>query len=297
MFGRSKGMPSAPFPMTQSRRTFLGVLGSAAAAGFARPTVGGSWRPAREPSSAKLDRIGIQLYSLRTLATTDLAGVFAALARIGYVEVETAGYYGHTAAEVRELLRQNHLAAPSAHIAIEAIERSPSTTFADAQTIGHQWIVVPSPPGRISSIDEWKSFADRLNAAGMATKSAGFRFAYHNHDTEFRPIDGRVPWDVLMAETDPSTVSAQLDLYHAVNGGADPLDLLSRYGSRVRMLHVKDMAARTRAMVDVGAGTIDFKTIFARASQIEHYFVENDTPADPLAFADHSYKYLSTMEF
>lgn len=283
--------------MTQSRRTFLAALGSAVGAVHARRAFAAAVSVRANDRRDKLSRIGIQLYSLRTLAATDLAGVLAALSRIGYAEVETAGYYGHRAAEIRDLLHQNRLAAPSAHIAIEAIENTPAQTFSDAHTIGHQWIVVPSPSGRMTTIDDWRAFGARLTRAGAACNDAGFRFAYHNHDTEFRPIDGVVPWDALMAATDPAQVEVEIDLYHAVNGGADPLDLLARYGPRVKMLHVKDMAAGTRAMVDVGAGTIDFAAIFAHAHGIEHYFVENDRPADPMAFARNSYEYLSKLEF
>jgi sugar phosphate isomerase/epimerase len=247
--------------------------------------------------SARLQRVGIQLYSVRDRASKDLAGTLEGLAKIGYAEVETAGYYGHAASEVRELLDRNHLKAPSAHIGIEAIEANGDKTFADAKVIGHEWLTVASPPGRIATIDEWKAFAARLNHAGTQAKSAGFRFAYHNHDAEFGAVEGVVPWDVLMHETDPSVVIAEIDLYHATNGGADPLDLLARYGDRIKMLHVKDMSATDGKMVDVGAGTIDFKTIFGRAKGIEHYFVENDTPADAMQFAANSYAYLSNLDF
>jgi sugar phosphate isomerase/epimerase len=287
--------------MPQNRRSFLTTVAAATAAVvLPRPMRAESGSPSSmeaRAASAKIQKIGIQVYSLRTRANLDLAGVLAALSKIGYAEVELAGYYGHPASEVRELLDQNHLAAPSGHIGIDFIEKAPDATFADARTVGHQWITVPSPSGRLTTIDNWKRFAGRLNGAATQAKAAGFRFAYHNHDAEFRKVDGVAPWEVLMGETDPSLVAAQIDLYHAVNGGADPLDLIARYGSRIKMLHVKDMSATDRKMVDVGAGTIDFKTIFARAKGIEHYFVENDNPVDALAFAVNSYKYLSNLEF
>ena len=279
--------------MAQTRRTFLRTLGATATAAYAGLGV----RADAMVPEAKLGRIGIQLYSLRKLAAGDLAGVLERLARIGYSEVEIAGSYGHSASEFRSLLARDKLTAPSAHIPVDAIEQHPDDIFADAKTMGHEWITVPSPSGAVRTIAEWKTFATRLNRAAALAKAAGFRFAYHNHDTEFKSIEGSVPWDVLMGQTDPSLVFAQIDLYHAVNGGADPLDLLRRYGPRIKMLHVKDMGAADRKMVDVGAGTIAFKSIFAHAKGIEHYFVENDEPSDPLAFAAHSYAYLSKLEF
>jgi sugar phosphate isomerase/epimerase len=107
-----------------------------------------------------------------------------------------------------------------------------------------------------------------------------------------------LPIDILMKETDPALVSYEMDIYWVVNGGAAPLALLARYPGRFKMLHVKDsMGPPDNKMADVGAGVIDFRKIFASAKGIEHYFVEHDQPADPLASAAASYKALSTMEF
>jgi sugar phosphate isomerase/epimerase len=283
--------------MAHDRRAFLKLLGLGSTALVGGTRVLEAALPLGRVPATRIQRLGIQLYSLRDRAATDLGGVLEALSKIGYSEVETAGYYGHPAAEVRELLDRNHLKAPSAHIGIEAIETKGDRTFADAKVIGHEWLTVASPPTPIRTIGEWEAFAARLNRAGTQAKAAGFRFAYHNHDAEFRVLDGVAPWDVLMRETDPNIVTAEIDLYHATVGGADPLDLLARYGSRIKMLHVKDMSPSSHKMVDVGAGTIHFKPIFAHAKGIEHYFVENDNPADSMQFAANSYSYLSTLEF
>jgi sugar phosphate isomerase/epimerase len=107
-----------------------------------------------------------------------------------------------------------------------------------------------------------------------------------------------LPIEILMKETDPSVVSFQMDIYWAVNGGADPVALLARYPDRFKMLHVKDSSGPPdNKMVDVGAGTIGFKKIFAAARGIEHYFVEHDSPVDAIASAAASYRYLSALEF
>ena len=154
------------------------------------------------------------------------------------------------------------------------------------------------PSGPKATVDDWKRIAARFNKAAADTKAAGFRFAFHNHDTEFRKIGDVVSYDILLNETDPALVSFEMDLYWVVFGGADPLEYLTRFPARFRMLHVKDSAGPPgRKMVDVGAGTIDFKTIFARAKGIEHYFVEHDEPADPFASAKASYEYLAKLEF
>jgi sugar phosphate isomerase/epimerase len=243
-------------------------------------------------------RLGIQLYTLRGMAAANLGGTLAQVAAIGYTEVELAGLYNHPASEVRGFLDQYGLTAPSAHIDIAQIEGAAAeATFRDGKTLGLEWITVPSlPRGRRDTVDDWKRVGQQFNAVAKEARAAGFRFAYHNHNTELKKVGTAVPLEILLAETDPGLVSFEMDIYWVVNGGADPLDLLARYPGRFKMLHLKDsMGAPEHKMADVGAGTIDFKTILAQAKGIEHYFVEHDNPTDPIASARASYDYLSKI--
>jgi sugar phosphate isomerase/epimerase len=280
----------------QTRRSFLGTA-AVAAVGLAcgRRSLGALDTAAGN----KISRIGIQLYTLRQAASADLAGTLARLAKIGYKELEFAGYYNHPATEVRALLDQNGLTAPSAHVGLNLIENAPEKTFADAKVVGHEWITVPSlPSGKRETVDDWKRLAAQFNAAATKAKHAGFRFAFHNHNDIIRKTGDVLPIDILMKETDPALVSYEMDIYWVVNGGADPLDLLARFPGRFKMFHVKDaMPGPEHRMADVGAGSIDFKTIFAQAKGIEHYFVEHDQPADPFVSAAASFGYLSKLEF
>jgi sugar phosphate isomerase/epimerase len=284
--------------MDQDRRTFIAALGVATVglAACRRPQAGVG---AATANRTKLSRIGIQLYTLRRQAATDLAGTLEQLAKIGYKEIEFAGYYNHPATEVRDLLKHNGLTAPSAHIAINLIETNAAKTFDDAKTIGHEWITVPSlPQGKHVTADDWKRVADQFNNAARQAKAAGFRFAFHNHNDIVKQTGDVLPIEILMKETDPALVSYEMDIYWVVNGGADPLAVLARYPGRFKMLHVKDSAGPPdNKMTEVGAGTIDFKTIFARAKGIEHYFVEHDEPVDAIASATASYRYLSALEY
>jgi hypothetical protein len=145
--------------MTTDRRSFLAALGGATL-GLA---YGARTLDALTPlvtRSAKLERIGIQLYTVRRLASADLAGTLAQLAKIGINDVELAGLYNHTAVEFRDLLKANGLGAPSAHIAIDQIENDPAKTFDDAHALGLQWITVPSlPRGSHVTSDDWKKVA------------------------------------------------------------------------------------------------------------------------------------------
>jgi len=284
--------------MHQDRRTFLATLG-AVALGASRPAALAALTQ-REHAEAKLSRIGIQLYTVRRAAATDLAGTLSRLATTGFKEVELAGYYNHTAAEFRDLLKQNGLAAPSGHIAIDLIENDPVKTFADAHTVGHQWITVPSlPRGKHETEDDWKRVAAQFNSAARKAKDAGFRFAFHNHNDIVRTQHGIPPVEILMRETDPALVSYEMDIYWAVSGGSDPVALLAKYPGRFKMFHVKDGKApyTDATQTDLGQGTIDFKPVFARAKGIEHYFMESDSAADPMQFAAAGYKYLANLEY
>lgn len=282
--------------MDHDRRGFLATLGIATIGlATSRPLLAGF----RVPNSAKLSRIGLELYTVRREAAADLAGTLARVAKIGFKEVEFAGYHNHPASEVRDLLKQNELTAPAAHIAITAIQSTPDKTFDEARTVGHEWIVVPSlPSGKRDTVDDWKRVADQFNAAATQVKAAGFRFGFHNHNDVFKKIGDVVPIDILMKETDPSLVFYEMDVYWVVNGGGDPVDLLTRYPGRFRLLHLKDsMGAPDHKMADVGSGTIDFKAILARAKGVEHYFVEHDNPPDAFADVAASYSYLSKLEY
>jgi sugar phosphate isomerase/epimerase len=284
--------------MAQTRRTFLATIGAAAltaACGKSGATPAVSAAPV---GRRKLKAIGIQLYTLRRPAATDLAGTLSQLAKIGYKEIEFAGFYNHPATEVRDILKANGLTAPSTHVGLNVIQDTPAKLFEESHVVGHEWITVPSLSGRRETVDDWKRTADQFNKAAAQVKAAGFRFAFHNHNAELKKIDGQTPLEILIGGTDPSLVSFEMDIYWVVNGGGDPVALLDKYPDRFRMLHVKDsMGPPDHKMADVGAGVIDFKTIFAHAKSAEHYFVEHDQPTDPIASAAASYKTLSTMEF
>lgn len=249
--------------------------------------------------ASRLKNIGIQLYSVRRSMERDFGGTLARLASIGYREVEFAGYFGRTPQEVRGSLARHRLAAPSSHVPIEIVRRDWARTLATANSIGHRYLVVPWLPEEDQrTLDDFKRVAAEFNRLGAEASRAGIRFAYHNHDFEFAPIDGHLPYDVLLAETDPASVALELDLMWITKGGQDPLDYFARYPGRFEMVHVKDSTgAPEYRQVDVGRGTIDFGRILARREQagIRHAFVEHDEPPAPLAFARASFDYLDRL--
>ena len=281
-----------------TRRNFLATLGVAALGIASRDALadGVLLAPKR-----KLKKVGLQLYTVRDLMKADLPGTLRKVARIGYKEVEFAGYFGRSPAQIRALLKQNGLTSPSSHIGLDILEKDSVSAFAEAKAIGHQWVTVPwIPEERRKTADDWNRIIDLLNKLGPQAKAAGLRLAYHNHDFEIRPVNGVRPLDMMLDRTDPSLVDFEMDLYWVVFGGGDPSDFFHRHPKRFAMVHVKDSAGPPdNKMVDVGKGTIDFPGIFAQSDKagIKHYFVEHDQPADPIATIRNSYQYLHALRY
>ena len=247
--------------------------------------------------SSRISPIGLQLYTVRDLMQRDFEGTIAAVAHVGYREVEFAGYFNHTPQQVREILRRHRLRAPSFHIEAGALGDGYDRILDSAKIIGHEYVTVAWTPEEVRrTLDDWRRIADRYNEGARQARAAGLRFAYHNHSYEFEPKDGQVPYDVLLERTDPDLVKLEMDLYWITNAGKDPLDYFARYPGRMELVHVKDMTA-DHQMVDVGAGTIDWRRIFAQRRQagIRHYFVEHDEPTDAMASITASYRYLSRL--
>ncbi len=247
---------------------------------------------------SRLSPLGVQLYTLRAEMRSSVEATLARVRDIGYREVEFWNYYNRTPRQIRDALRAAGLRAPSAHVGLDALEGDQAArTFEAARIIGHRYLVVAWMPAEWRrTLDDWRRVADRMNRVGEAARAAGLQYAYHNHDYEFRPLEGRVPFDLLCEATDPRLVRIELDLFWITHGGADPLAFMQRWPGRVPMIHVKDRTAEGR-MVDVGAGAMDWRAIFARRRQagIRHYFVEHDEPPDPFASVRASYEYLSRL--
>ncbi len=276
-----------------TRREFVQTLG-AVGVGLA---CSGALRTAH---GARLDKVGLQLYTVRDQMKADFEGTLAHVAEIGYKEVEFAGYFNHSPADVRAILDRHGLSAPSTHVG----DISPDAWKASldaAHAIGHEYIVVPwIPQEKRMTLDGWKQVAAEFNRAAQAAHDAGVQFAYHNHDFEFPKMEGQVPYDILLQTTDPKLVQLEIDLYWITKAGQDPLTYFARWPGRVPLVHVKDSAgAPEHKMVDVGQGKIDWKRIFAKQDQagIKHFFVEHDQPPQPFQDIAASYRYLKDLEF
>lgn len=280
------------------RRTFLKTLsaGALGAAGLACDARGATTRAA-----GTLDRIGVQLYTVRQAMGDDFEGTLRRVAAIGYAEVEFAGYFGRPPAAVRAVLDDVGLRAPSAHVSYEVLGDDWGPILETANVVGHDYLICPGLPRSVTeSIAGYQRVADVFNRAGERAREAGISFGYHNHAAEFALLEGQVPYDVLIAESDSQHVLLQMDLFWIIRGGRDPLEYFARYPGRFPSVHVKDMdGLPDGAMVDVGQGSIDFAAIFAEreSAGIRHFFVEHDRPAEQFESIRVSYEYLEGLRF
>lgn len=252
-------------------------------------------------SGERLERVGLQLYTVRDSLARDFEGTLARIAAIGYRDVEFAGYAGRRPEAVSAALERHGLRAPAAHLPLDLLRRQWSATVDAAHVIDHDFIVVPWLDEKDRrTIGDYERLADELNRLGDAARKADLRFAYHNHDFEFISLGGRIPYDVLLDRTDPEDVGFEMDLYWITKAGYDPLAYFDRYPGRFPTVHVKDSSgAPAHKITEVGRGTIDFKRIFARRKQagIQHAFVEHDNPTDAAASIKASYDHLSQLTF
>ena len=250
----------------------------------------------------RLSKIGLQLYTVRRELEKDFEGTLAKVAALGFSEVEFAGYFNHTPQQVKTALKKNNLAAPSVHVLTAGLRSNLQQTIDAATAIGHQYVVCAYLlPEERKSLDDYRRLVDLFNDAGGRLKKAGLQFCYHNHDFEFTPIDGTIPYDLMLAGTDQKTVRMEMDLYWITKAGQSPLKYFSTHPGRFPLVHVKDMdATPKRFFTEVGRGTINFKEIFADSDKagIKHYFVEQDeTPGSPFESIKLSIDYLKQLEF
>ena len=303
--GRPAGGGGAGRTGRMDRKQFLraaGVVwGAGLLAGSAREGAAVSGEPAADtPGDAPqplLDRIGLQLYTVRSLMAEDVAGSLDAVAAIGYDEVEFAGYFGHAPGEVRGWLDAAGLSSPAAHVGMEDLSGAGlDAAIETASTLGQRWLVLPYMSEDMRNADGYRALADLLNAAGETAAQANLRVAYHNHAFEFDTVDqdGTTGYSLLLEHLDPASTDLEIDFHWSAVGGADSTALLRDNPGRFSLCHVKDLTADGR-MADVGAGEIDWAGLFALSGTagLLHFFVEHDRPGEPLASIEASYRYLS----
>jgi sugar phosphate isomerase/epimerase len=243
-------------------------------------------------------KVGLQLYTLRNELPKDLEGTLKKVATIGYKEVELFGYadgkfFGKSPKEFKALLQSLGLSAPSGHYttgknnpsAKGTLTNNWTQTVADAAEVGQKYMICAFLfPEERGTIDDYKRNAELFNKSAEVCKQYGIQFGYHNHDFEFKEIDGQLPYELLLKNTDPELVKMELDLYWVSFAGKDPVKYFQEYPGRFPMWHVKDMEkVAERSFAEVGTGSINFQRIFdaAKTAGLVHFFVEQDVCKRP----------------
>ena len=242
---------------------------------------------------------GLQLYSIRHTCQADAGrnfpAVAAELARMGYQGLEFAGYHGWSAADLRRILDDNSLACCGAHVGIDSLlgdELQKSVEFHRA--LGNRLLIVPGLGEQYrDSIDAWKRTAEVFNDIAERLRLHDMYTGYHNHMTEFAPMDGEFPWEVFFSRTSDDVVM-QIDVGNAIAGGGDPLAMIERFPGRARTIHLKEFGGAPDAVI--GQGEVDWKKLLELAAQrggAEWYIVEHERePGRAMADVDKCLRYL-----
>lgn len=226
--------------------------------------------------------IGLQLYSVREDCAKDLPGVLKAVAKMGYVGVEFAGYHGHTPKDLKMMLDDLGLQCCGAHVGIQALQGDElAKSIAFHRTLGNRFLIVPGLPHGDKEL--WLSHAKALNEISEKLEPEGMYTGYHNHHTEFLPLaDGSLPWDVFFGNTRKEVIM-QFDVGNARHGGGDAAHFLRSYPGRARSVHVKEYSATDDTAL-IGEGDVNWPEIFELCETIgntEWYVVEHETAAIP----------------
>src|SRR6266550_3308277 len=247
------------------RRTFVHALGASLATG--------PWASRVMGSPRRLNRIELELYSVRDAMGRDPDGTLAAVRAMGYTDVEllwSFGNFGRTTVQVRAALDHEGLRAPSAHVSPTVVLVGWERSLAIAHRLGHEYLIVPSfTPDTARSLDDWREWADRFNAAGAAARRAGIWLAFHN------------------------------EAGNMIMGGGDPFAYLERYRDRYWSFHLKDVVKDHSRDTELGTGTVDFRRLLANIPDIDNKpcYVEEEGVEHPLDNARRNCAFLKTLEF
>lgn len=269
-----------------------------ATAGFARP---GDFRAP----------IGVQLWSFRAQADSNLPAALAMARRMGFTHVETAGLYKGTAAQLGERLRAAGLRATSMHVGYDDLKKNPGQVVANAKALGARYVGIawyPHGEGGFTEADARRA-AEDFNAFGRTMKAAGLTFFYHNHGYEPVPADSGTLMDYVIRHTDPELVSFEMDVLWTYLPGQDPVALIRRYPGRFKLMHIKDMkpgVARgslkgglpAEQQAVIGEGQVDWPALLQAAERdgLAEYYVEDET-TDPVRNAPRSVAYLQGVRY
>lgn len=234
--------------------------------------------------------LGVQLWNIREYLKKDVTGSLVKLAKLGYNQVEIFGYdgtyWGKTPKEFSKICTDLGLTIISAHFETGRIDKAKGTLWygwekavADAAQMNIPYMICAWLfKEERTRLDLYKELIDKLNTSGEACRQAKIQFGYHSHNFEFPPIDGVVPYDLILQQTDKDLVKMEADLFWITKAGVDPVAYFTKYPGRFPLWHVKDMERGSEQFAEVGQGVINFDRIFAarETAGLKHWFVEQD---------------------
>ncbi len=271
-------------------------------------------------------KLGIQLFSLPKLLSNNFEQGIQMLSKMGYKELELygpfpfsaesaqtnwknlagmlgfsgSGYFGRDIREVKKLLSENGLSTPAMHTDIDTLQHNMGKLAEAAHILGQKYVTLPAIPDALrKNLDDYRKIADTFNKIGESAKANGIKFGYHNHGYGIKPMNGEIPLQIILNNTDSNLVFFELDIFWTASAGVNPIDYLTKFPNRYKMLHLKDMKTQKEFsgdggdasqwmalfpnMTTAGDGVLDIKGILKKAKEIgvEHYFVEQDMVASP----------------
>jgi sugar phosphate isomerase/epimerase len=285
------------------------------------------------------NKLGIQLFSIPKMLSEDYIGGIKMLQSLGFKELELfgpfpfsaekakkswegagkmlgfsgSGYFGRTAKDVKKILDDHGMTSPGTHTDLETLETNMGALGEAAHILGHKYVTLPAiPDDRRKTLDDYKRIAEAFNKIGESAKKQGIKFGYHNHGYGIKPMNGQIPLQIILDNTDPNLVFFEMDIFWTTAGGADPIEYLTKYSNRYKMLHLKDMKEKKQfagdgggmndwipmfgLMASAGDGVLDLQGIVKKAKEVgvEHYFVEQDMVQGPEVALKRSVDYLKS---
>jgi sugar phosphate isomerase/epimerase len=257
-----------------SRRNFLKASGAFALGSMLLPDL------AKATSRKTVSDVGLQLYTVRKEMLEDNVGTLKKIASLGYKEMESAGsekgsYYGLKPAEMKKICSDLGMTLRSGHVHYDDKWQQ---TVDDAAEAGQEYLIVSVMPTRGQTVDNYKSVAEVFNKAAEVAKKSNLVFGYHNHDSEFEKDNGKVLYDVLLDNSDPSLVKMEMDIGWVIVTGNDPIAYFTKYPGRFPLWHLKDMDLKEKHSVEFGKGALDVKKMFEnkKKSGMKYFFVEQE---------------------
>jgi sugar phosphate isomerase/epimerase len=287
-----------------------------------------------------MQNIGIQLFSLPFLLDKDFRTGIELLSELGYKELEFygpypfsdqvaidnweavtpalgfsgSGFFGQTAKEVKSILGEYEMAAPATHVDLATLQNKMGELGEAADLIGFEYAGIAMIPEHLrENLDDYKRMAELFNHIGEDAKRNGLKFSYHNHGYGLKEMDGQIPLNLLLQETDPDLVHFEMDIFWTTAGGANPIDYLQHFKNRYHLMHVKDMREHHTFsgdggnadqwmelyphMTTAGDGVLDIAEIvnIAKANGVKHFFVEQDMVSEPEIALKKSFDYLAHL--